>query len=352
MKTKQELKAMKLSFIIPVYNAEKYLSRCLDSLLNQDENDYEIICLNDGSKDSSLSLLNDYSKKFPEKFNIISQENQGIGPARNNAFKAVKGEYTWFIDNDDCIHPNCLKEIFSLLNKYKPDILNISHIYDYFENNPFPEKLTESLDIKKISQPFAMYFYQDAPWSKIYNSEFLRKNKMEFKNVFGEDTCTTFDLYSKTKNIYLIEKPLYAWIERKTSFSHEIYTKKHMETFPTMIETLKIQSEKAPKELRTFYECLMQAKAFHFLNLFNSSELPDDLKKVRENCCNKTNELLKDLPENIYYEIKKRDEILYDQLWHARKRKEQEIKDSYENTISWKLTKPVRMVKKIIKGNR
>lgn len=340
---------MKLSFIIPVYNAEKYIGRCLDSLLNQNESNYEIVCINDGSIDNSLSILNEYAEKFPGKINILSQYNQGIGPARNNAFKAVKGDYTWFIDNDDCIHPNCLKDIFSFIDEYSPDIINISHIHGYFEKMPFPETLCEKLEIRKISQDYAMYFYQDPPWSKIYSTKFLRKNGLSFPNVFGEDTCATFDLYSKTKNICEIQKPLYAWFERDESFSHAIFSKKHFETFPAMLEILKEQSRKAPEKLRVYYENLMQRKAFHFLTIFEEEEIPADLYEIREKCIMESNEILKDLPENIYFEIYKVEEKLYKDLWIARKNKEQEIKDSYENTISWKLTKPVRMLKKLLR---
>ncbi len=340
---------MKLSFVMPVYNSEKYLSQCLDSILDQNTDDFEIVCLNDGSKDRSLEILNEYAERYPGKFNIISQENQGIGPARNNAFKAVKGKYTWFIDNDDGIQPNCLKDLFSQLDEFSPDIMNISHIYGYFEKNPFPSSLDSPLKARKISQEFAMYFYQDAPWSKIYSTDFLRKNGMHFPNIFGEDTSTTFDLYSKTKEICLIEKPLYAWFEHNESFSHAIFSRKHFETFPILLETLKKQSENAPENLRVFYENLMLRKAFHFLPSFKEAEIPSDLIETRDLCIKKSDEILKDFKENIYFEIYKADEKHYRELWLARKKKEQEIKTSYESTVSWKITKPVRALKKFLK---
>lgn len=338
-----------ISFIIPVYNASRYIDRCLNSILDQNTENFEIICIDDGSKDNSLEILNKYVEKYPRKFNVISQENQGIGPTRNNAFKYAKGNYTWFIDNDDCIHPNCLKEIESFIQEFSPDIINIHYLCDKFDKNPFPNTLKEQLQIKKISQDFAMSLYQDAPWSKIYNTEFLRKNNLKFQNIFGEDTSVTFDLYSKTKKIYEIKQPLYAWIERGESFSHAIFSEKHFKTFPKLLKILKEQSEKAPANLKVYYEALMLIKSFDFLPKFEAADVPEELKPTRDACLKESKKIIEDLPENIYYELYKFHKTQFDDLWNAKKQKEQEIKDSYEHTVSWEITKPVRMVRKIIK---
>lgn len=99
---------MKLSVIVPIYNAEKYLHRCLDSLLNQgmETGEYEILCVNDGSTDGSLSVLADYALKYPETVRIITQENQGVVCARNRGFDEARGEVVTFCDSDDYLIPN------------------------------------------------------------------------------------------------------------------------------------------------------------------------------------------------------------------------------------------------------
>ncbi len=326
---------MKLSFVIPVYNAQAYIGRCLDSLLDQDIDDYEIICINDGSKDDSLQILNDYSKKHPNRFNIISQENQGIGPARNNAFKAVKGEYTWFIDNDDCIQPNCLKNLFEIIDQFEADITNISDIRGFFAENPFEKSLTKPLASERITQDFAMYFYWDAPWSKIYRTAFLRENNLSFSNIFGEDTAVTFDLYSKAKTIIKIKEPLYAWFERNESFSHAVFTKKHFETFPVLLETLKRQSMACPSNLKIFYEKLIINKADVYLNHFKDAPLTDELAALRDECIEKSEEILRTIPKNIFIEIDEKNQI-------ELKNKLNKVKSYYENSTSWKITKPLR----------
>lgn len=326
---------MKLSFVIPVYNAAEYIGRCLDSLLAQDIDDFEIICINDGSKDNSMDILREYEKKYAGKFNIISQENQGIGPARNNAFKTVTGEYTWFIDNDDCIQPNCLKSVFKVIEKFDADITNVVHLKGYFTENPFKKNFDGTLTVKTMNQDCAMYFYEDAPWSKIYKTEFLRKNDLFFPNIFGEDTSITFNLYSKTNKIIKIEQPLYAWFERKESFSHAIFSKKHFETFPVLLDTLRKQSELCEPRLKVFYDYLILMKADVHLPVFRNAEVTGELSILRDECIRKSEKVLASLEQNVFYEIHLKE-------LETIKAKENKVRTYYESSTSWKITKPVR----------
>lgn len=101
---------MFLSFIIPVYNTEAYLDDCLGSMLNQDipAEDYEIVCVNDGSTDGSLRLLRRYEEQYPNVV-VVDQENSGVCKARNAGLAAARGEYIWYFDADDYVAANCLK---------------------------------------------------------------------------------------------------------------------------------------------------------------------------------------------------------------------------------------------------
>ena len=102
---------IKISIIIPVYNVEDYLSQCLDSVLSQDFDDFEVICVNDGSTDNSLIILEKYAK-LDSRIKIISQINGGLGSARNTGLKHANGEYVMFIDSDDYISEGSLKKIY------------------------------------------------------------------------------------------------------------------------------------------------------------------------------------------------------------------------------------------------
>lgn len=333
---------MKISFVIPVYNAELYISRCVDSLLAQDIQDYEIICINDGSTDNSLAILKEYENKFPDKFIIISQENSGIAYARNNAFKYVKGDYTWFIDNDDCIHPNCLGKILDILEKNRIDILNIEYIKDSYQNNPFENTFDELVKAEKVSQEKAMYFYFDAPWSKIYRTDFLRKNKLFFPDVYGEDTTATFDLYSKTDKIYMLNKPLYAWYYRANSFSNSNLSKKHFETFPEMLKILKCQSEKCPAHLKMYYDYLILRKADVYIPHIKRCDVSEDLKSLKIKCIQETQKIIDQLYDNLFWNIHIKE---LETISNA----EEKIRLYYEKSLSWRITKPMREFMKIIR---
>ena len=104
-----------ISVIIPAYNAKDYIRTCLDSVLQQTFQDFEIIAVNDGSKDNTLDILNEYKEKYPEKIHVISQENQGLSVTRNNGVAAAKGEYVFFLDSDDYWEKGKLQKQLALL---------------------------------------------------------------------------------------------------------------------------------------------------------------------------------------------------------------------------------------------
>ena len=181
----------KVSVIIPVYNAEKYLEECLDSLLRQTFTDMEIICVDDGSTDSSAEIL----KRFQEKdrrIRVLFQENQYAGIARNNGMKIAQGEYLLFLDADDFFEDTLLEKIYSQGKKMGADIVLfgakqynektgcVSPASWYLkkdavpEENPFSRK-TQDTDIFAITTP--------APWTKLFRKEFVDSNRTFFSGT-------------------------------------------------------------------------------------------------------------------------------------------------------------------------
>lgn len=119
-----------ISIIIPVYNVEKYLADCLDSLVNQTMSDIEIICVNDGSKDNSLAILEDYAKR-EKRIVLLNQPNSGVSVARNNALKQVRGEYYMFVDSDDWIDANACEVAYNCAIKENADCLMFSYVKEF-----------------------------------------------------------------------------------------------------------------------------------------------------------------------------------------------------------------------------
>ena len=188
---------MFLSIIIPVYNAEKYINDCLLSCITQNisANDYEIICVNDGSKDSSLSILQDFASKN-KNIIIIDKSNEGVSAARNDGMKVASGEYIWFVDSDDVIKHNCLQYFKDICIKEKADKIKFKFIET---ENTIPNV---SLGVDQLKQEHKNYQYGTGIWTCLHNNEYLKKNKISFntRSSYAEDHLFNFefDLFNPT----------------------------------------------------------------------------------------------------------------------------------------------------------
>ena len=131
----EEVKDIKVSVIIPVYNAEKYLRKFLDSIINQSFTNFEVICVNDGSTDNSEKILKEYAA-IDKRLVIIEQKNSGQGTARNNALNLAKGKYIVFADPDDWLELNALQEIYNDFRTHNADVIE----FDYYEYNDYTLK--------------------------------------------------------------------------------------------------------------------------------------------------------------------------------------------------------------------
>lgn len=185
---------MVLSFIIPVYNTEDYIAECLDSLLNQNipADEYEIICINDGSKDSSLEILNKYALAH-SNIRVIDQQNSGVSFARNVGLEHANGDYIWFIDSDDLIKENCLQEIKAIIstNEYDRIIIN-SRTFETTDDLFSKEtKLIES-------------WKDSVVWRSIFKKKFLNDNNLRYHPglIFGEDALYIFECFRCTPKIF------------------------------------------------------------------------------------------------------------------------------------------------------
>lgn len=186
-----------ISIVMPVYNIEKYLKECLDSILNQTFKDFEIICVDDGSKDNSLNILNEYAKK-DLRFKIISQENSGAGVARNNGLSRAQGEFIIFLDSDDYFEPTMLEEMYNKAQDFNADLVvssakKVNEIGGVIENtNPlWPIKL----DITPMNTVFNWRDYPEdilnmfcvIPWNKLCKRDMLIKNNIRFQNLLSSN---------------------------------------------------------------------------------------------------------------------------------------------------------------------
>jgi glycosyltransferase involved in cell wall biosynthesis len=224
----------KISIIIPVYNVEKYLRECLDSIVNQSFKDIEIICVNDGSTDNSLEILNEYAQK-DSRFVVISQENQGQGVARNNAINIANGEYILFIDPDDWIEKEALETLYNFAKEKLAQVVkfNYKEYNDYskkFENINFAELVKSKYSYDLISTP--IYNWKNFKkgclinldlhsWSYFYSTDFIKENALKFAPTRkGEDHLFALGATLLAEKVHYLDSYLYFYRYRQGSAVH------------------------------------------------------------------------------------------------------------------------------------
>lgn len=179
---------MIISIIIPVYNVEHYVEKCVQSCALQNCSDFEIIVVNDGSTDKSAGIINTLVKDF-SNISVINQENQGLSAARNAGLQVAQGEYVWFVDSDDWIEPNCLGRITNKL-KDDLDILQLQYRYTYEDASLNKDAPFTIIDGLKSGKQVTIHGGLPAPAQFcVYRTEFLRKNGLQFvRGIYHEDS--------------------------------------------------------------------------------------------------------------------------------------------------------------------
>ena len=196
---------IKVSVIIPVYNTENYLEKCLDSVINQKLKDIEIICINDESRDNSLEILEDYARK-DKRIKIINQVNQGVSIARNTGLKIAKGEYVGFVDSDDWIDLNFFYELYNKAKSQGADLARTFYKYEY----PYKrdeEKLNKIIKKRnKEREQLNVNDHSVVIWNAIYKRKYIEKNKIYFDDITGANDVpfTTKATYFSKKSIPVI----------------------------------------------------------------------------------------------------------------------------------------------------
>lgn len=221
-----------VSIVVPVYNVEKYLTRCIDSILKQTFKNFELILVNDGSTDNSLNICKEYLIK-DKRIKLISQTNKGLSTARNTGIKRAIGKYICFIDSDDFVEKDYVRLLLSNIKKYKSDI-SICEYYltDATGKKYSIEKLNEPIDISVLSgEKIFYYFYKDnyvpnvVAWNKLYKKSLFKNIKYK-EGYYFEDEWIALPLFYKARRISFIRVPLYNYVQRQGSIMNTPLTLK------------------------------------------------------------------------------------------------------------------------------
>lgn len=203
----------KVTLVIPVYNSEKYLKKCIDSVLSQTANNYKLLLINDGSTDNSQKIIDEYCNKYPDIIESISQKNKGVSKTRNFAIDYVKTEYIMFMDNDDYIDRDYIETLFNAIDEDKSDIA-LSGFRRPNENNVV-------LNETRLSQNEWSKMMIMTPWAKIFRTKFLQDKKIYFlENNIGEDIFLNIIAVFETNKIKILDYIGYNWFYNSESVSN------------------------------------------------------------------------------------------------------------------------------------
>jgi glycosyltransferase involved in cell wall biosynthesis len=246
-------KNVKLSIIVPVYNTEKYLGKCLDSLVNQSLSDIEIVCINDGSKDNSLSILKEYKKKYKSKIIIIDKKNEGVWRGRYDGIKKATGEYIGFLDSDDYVHHDFALMLYSNAKRNDSDIavcgfdridLDTGKLY----SREMCKKSKYNFSIKE--NPGYLVMLNGAPWNKIFKRELFDKMHV-MKNIprVVDDMMFQELLYIHADKVSFVNQSLIYYMIRKDSIMNTIKIDLLPSVYKAMVEVRKYYNKENKKML-------------------------------------------------------------------------------------------------------
>lgn len=220
-----------LSIIIPVYNVEKYLDDCLRCFMSLDFSKYEVICVNDGSTDSSFKIIEIWSNKYPIK--VVSHENKGLSAARNTGLKIATGKYVVFVDSDDYIDVDKLLEISDCAEQRKVDIA-IGDYWEFTDNVPNRQSIIHSIANVSFAPIDGVSFFKQyykplrsVVWRCVYKRLFLLQNELWFhEGVCFEDVEFTPIVFCKARKIIYTGIPFYFYRKRNNSITTSMSSEK------------------------------------------------------------------------------------------------------------------------------
>ena len=252
-----------ISVIVPIYNVESYLMSCLDSLLDQTFKDFEVIMVDDGSKDLSGAIADRYAKK-DARFKVIHQENKGLSGARNTGLKHAKGLYVSFLDSDDYFHPDFLKLMFQTAENEQSDIVfcKLQHTTEKYTGDLKPIN-PNTIKTKRYFKPFVDFLTHKELITqvcvKLYKRETL--GNLTFKDgIYFEDVLFTTLFMGKAKSATFIDVPLYYYMASDNSIMRTSFNEKKVMSYVTVIDEI-----------------------YHY----TQQKYPDYLELVRKNILNK-----------------------------------------------------------------
>ena len=248
---------MLFSIIVPIHNVEKYLRRCIDSVLAQTFSDYELILVDDGSPDNCPVMCDEWAKK-DERIRVIHKENGGLSDARNAGIDAATGEYIGFIDGDDCILPAMYEKLYHAIKVNEADLALCGYLYvdENLNKLESPEHTSpmknEVLDTRGVMKKLCTeekYWYYTTSVNRLYKKNMFDKIRFP-KGVLHEDEYTSHRFYDACDTIVCIEDCLYLYVQRSNSITTSTFNVKRLDALEAFWDRYCLCKEKYPEFAR------------------------------------------------------------------------------------------------------
>ncbi|MED1205204.1 glycosyltransferase family 2 protein [Heyndrickxia acidicola] len=258
----------KVSIVVPIYNVEDYVNRCITSILHQTYSNLEIILVNDGSTDNSGRIAENFAKA-DSRIKVLHQKNGGLSDARNTGIKQVTGAFTCFIDSDDWIKPDMIQVMLYTANKWNADVVQSAFYYAYnhytlFDNRNFRQELPPILlDNHQLMKELVINErVKDFAWGKLYKTELIRDLPFK-KGVLFEDVFWSHQVLHRVGTYAMVQQPYYYYLQRNSSIV-ATYSLKHLDMIKGLQERQKF-IEKHYKDLSLeAYKVLLKALLIHY----------------------------------------------------------------------------------------
>ncbi len=259
---------MKLSVIVPVYNTEQYLHRCADSLLRQQVDESEFLFVNDGSKDSSLGILKEYEKRFPDRVRVLDVPNGGQGRARNIALEQAEGKYIGFADSDDWVEDTMFSALLSLAEKEQADIT-----------------VCDSWRVTEAGRTYEKACPQDHPlasagsvWNKLFRRECVADLRFP-EGVWYEDLAYTAKALMRSRKTVFLPKALYCYRSGNVSTMRNQNAKKNLDMLKVMDELIAFFGRERQNDIDFL---LLNHVLLESVKRVNLQQSPDKKEVIRE----------------------------------------------------------------------
>lgn len=227
---------VKVSIIVPIYNAEKYLNRCIDSILNQTLKDIEVILVNDGSRDKSLEIMQNYQKEYPNIIKLITIENSGAANARNVGITLAQGEYVGFVDSDDYVDINMYEKMYKKAKKENSEMVVSAYFIQKGDKKTSRQKgHLEQYNQNVLENPNIFIYGVPYLWNKIFKKDLIETNDIKFGKLrIFEDLEFVYKLYIKANKISKVDEELYYYVKDNEQSLTARFNSKFLDIIPAI----------------------------------------------------------------------------------------------------------------------